>query len=132
MLFFSKLNSEWNINFWPIIKGNNSHKKIFKKCIILKSSRKCAKKCLLIVFIFQDWNDQLADIAHGWALQCTWRHNPDRSAGVNGYVGENLAVFTSIYIFCCAHSTRFFNEIWILLIDIFLHISDLILKLYIF
>jgi hypothetical protein len=61
--------------------------------------------------IFQDWNDQLADIAHGWALQCAWGHNPDRSAGVNGYVGENLAVFTSIYIFCCAHSTRFFNEI---------------------
>jgi hypothetical protein len=58
--------------------------------------------------IFQDWNNQLADIAHGWALQCAWGHNPDRSAGVNGYVGENLAVFTSIYIFCCAHSTRFF------------------------
>jgi uncharacterized protein YkwD len=36
------------------------------------------------------WNDDLANIAQGYAEQCKWEHNPDRSDTFNTYVGENL------------------------------------------
>ncbi|CAA0081173.1 Uncharacterised protein [Halioglobus japonicus] len=42
-----------------------------------------------------EWDQDLADIAAGYAAQCTWAHNADRSAGYPGYVGENLALFSS-------------------------------------
>lgn len=42
-----------------------------------------------------EWDDALADIAAGYAAQCTWEHNANRSANYPGYVGENLALFSS-------------------------------------
>lgn len=42
-----------------------------------------------------EWDAQLADIAAGYAAQCTWAHNPNRSDNYPRYVGENLALFSS-------------------------------------
>lgn len=41
------------------------------------------------------WDSALAEIAAGYARQCQWQHNPDRSDNYPGYVGENLALFSS-------------------------------------
>jgi pathogenesis-related protein 1 len=41
------------------------------------------------------WDEALADIATGYAAQCTWAHNSNRSDSYPGYVGENLALFSS-------------------------------------
>jgi pathogenesis-related protein 1 len=40
-----------------------------------------------------EWDQALADIAAGYAAQCKWGHNDNRSNNYPGYVGENLAVF---------------------------------------
>jgi hypothetical protein len=42
-----------------------------------------------------EWDQDLADIAAGYAAQCTWAHNVNRSNNYPGYVGENLALFSS-------------------------------------
>lgn len=42
-----------------------------------------------------EWDQALADIASGYAAQCTWQHNANRSDTYPGYVGENLALFSS-------------------------------------
>lgn len=42
-----------------------------------------------------EWDQALADIAVGYAAQCTWDHNTNRSDNYPGYVGENLALFSS-------------------------------------
>lgn len=41
------------------------------------------------------WDEALSGIAAGYAAQCTWGHNPNRSDTYPGYVGENLALFSS-------------------------------------
>lgn len=41
------------------------------------------------------WDSALTDIAAGYAAQCTWDHNDNRSDTYPGYVGENLALFSS-------------------------------------
>ena len=42
-----------------------------------------------------EWDSALTDIAADYAAQCTWEHNPNRSDNYPGYVGENLALFSS-------------------------------------
>lgn len=42
-----------------------------------------------------EWDQALADIAADYAAQCTWAHNVNRSDNYPGYVGENLALFSS-------------------------------------
>jgi pathogenesis-related protein 1 len=42
-----------------------------------------------------EWDQALADIAADYAEQCTWRHNANRSDNYSGYVGENMALFSS-------------------------------------
>lgn len=41
------------------------------------------------------WDQALSDIAADYAAQCIWEHNDNRSDNYPGYVGENLAVFSS-------------------------------------
>lgn len=42
------------------------------------------------------WNDQLATVAEGYAQECIWGHNPQRTKQQNDfkYVGENLFLTT--------------------------------------
>lgn len=42
-----------------------------------------------------EWDQDLADIAADYAAECTWAHNANRSDNYPGYVGENLALFSS-------------------------------------
>ena len=42
-----------------------------------------------------EWDQALADIAADHAAQCNWTHNDNRSNNYPGYVGENLAMFSS-------------------------------------
>lgn len=42
-----------------------------------------------------EWDSALADIAADYAAQCIWEHNGNRSETYPGYVGENLALFSS-------------------------------------
>lgn len=42
-----------------------------------------------------EWDQALTDIAADYAAQCTWEHNSNRSDNYPGYVGENLALFSS-------------------------------------
>jgi len=47
------------------------------------------------------WDDELEAIAQGWADQCKWSHNGDRSKDSTfGYVGENkyLSAASNIYV----------------------------------
>lgn len=44
-----------------------------------------------------EWDEALADIAADYAAQCIWQHNANRSDNYPGYVGENLALFSSGY-----------------------------------
>lgn len=41
------------------------------------------------------WDDQLADIAQGWANHCHQEHNAQRSDNYPGSVGENIATIDS-------------------------------------
>lgn len=43
------------------------------------------------------WDQALTAIAADYAAQCTWGHNANRSENYPGYVGENLALFSSGY-----------------------------------
>lgn len=42
-----------------------------------------------------EWDQALTSIAADYAAQCTWEHNENRSDNYPGYVGENLALFSS-------------------------------------
>ena len=43
----------------------------------------------------QVWDDDLADIAQGFADRCVWGHNSARGDSYPGYVGENLYLTTA-------------------------------------
>lgn len=50
-----------------------------------------------LLFILQEWNDELASIAQAYSEKCVFEHNPDRDSQSQTYefVGENLATRTS-------------------------------------